>query len=237
MSATSQLSNPYQPPSSVVESAPALEPPPYRSLQGQAHVLGFWLQVYAAFAVVLCVSVLQGHLDGVLGLLEAGGDQDKGPAELWLGGFGIVLFLVTTFLFARFLYRANQNARAFGIREVAFSPSSMIWWFFVPFANLLIPYRAVRNVFECSAVDPVGAPATPAYLKLWWILWIAMNFLDRMVSFSSVATPASRDLLSLLVVLGSSAGVAASLLARRMLFDLARRQDQTVRHLAAHSPR
>ena len=54
------------------------------------------------------------------------------------------------------------------------SPGLAVGWFFVPLANLFMPYMTVRDMWKASANprDWQGASASGAIL-LWWILWLA----------------------------------------------------------------
>jgi uncharacterized protein DUF4328 len=47
--------------------------------------------------------------------------------------------------------------------------------FFIPFANLLIPYRAVREVWQKSGIPEetmLGLNSPPASFPIWWMFWL-----------------------------------------------------------------
>ena len=68
-------------------------------------------------------------------------------------------------LFCLFMPRANRNARAFG-SSMSISPGWAAGWFFVPIANLWMPYQAMKEIWQGSDPDPnvrpgVGRGARP----------------------------------------------------------------------------
>jgi len=99
----------------------------------------------------------------------------------------------------------------------------MIWWHLVPFANLVAPFRAFQNVYEASFPKGVYA-VLPSYAEFWWGSWVAFLILERMLRRVSEADAQTQILVLSLM---SAAGVAASVLGRRIVSSLARRQQET----------
>jgi len=99
-----------------------------------------------------------------------------GPADAVIGIGQIIVFIACAFVTLRWLYLANANARALGATDLMGSPGLAIGWFFVPLANLFMPYMTVRDMWKASANprDWQGASASGAIL-LWWLLWLASN--------------------------------------------------------------
>jgi hypothetical protein len=102
-------------------------------------------------------------------------------AQMGLGLLYTGVYLATAICFARWLYRANVNARALGAQGMTFTPGWTVGWFFVPVANLWKPFQAVRQIWQASRnpLNWVNEPA-PALLNVWWTLWLAGNFLGQM---------------------------------------------------------
>lgn len=94
-----------------------------------------------------------------------------------------LLSLATAAVFFAWLYRANANVRALGADDMMGSPGLGIGWFFIPLANLFMPYMIVRDVWRASGRprDWQGEGA-PAAILLWWICWLAGGILAA-VSF------------------------------------------------------
>jgi hypothetical protein len=79
-----------------------------------------------------------------------------------------------------FVYRAVSNLRLSKARGLSFSPASAVWWSFVPFANLLQIYRAMKEVWVSSR-DPVRPRHDPpSSLAWWWGMWLGSGALGRL---------------------------------------------------------
>lgn len=51
------------------------------------------------------------------------------------------------------------------------SPGAAVGWWFVPFANFVLPFQAMREIWRGSAPnDETGSRV--ALLGLWWAAWI-----------------------------------------------------------------
>jgi hypothetical protein len=112
-----------------------------------------------------------------------------------------IIYFIGIIPFATFLVRANQNARLFAqaaqdhSRDMlrrhpldSFSPASMVYWFFVPFANLVKPYQAVHTVWTSSAPQSPEARSASQYhvLSMWWVLWLVVMFWAYVKAFMVV---------------------------------------------------
>lgn len=100
----------------------------------------------------------------------------QGSADMAIGIGQIIVFIACAFVTLRWLYLGNANARALGATDLMGSPGLAVGWFFVPLANLFMPYMTVRDMWKASANprDWQGASA-PAAIILWWLLWLAGN--------------------------------------------------------------
>ena len=105
-----------------------------------------------------------------------------------LASFLVYVVLVVAFLL--WLHRASKNVPALGNsrQRVEYSPGWAVGSFFVPFVNLVVPYKAVREVWEKS--DPAvrteddfmfAQPSSAPLLLGWWIAWLASNVLSNVV--------------------------------------------------------
>lgn len=120
------------------------------------------------------------------GLGELGGPPDSGLADtgLLIVGFGaigsLLLYLPTVVLFCVWAHRANGNARALGAGDMRFTPGWTVGWFFVPFAHLWMPFKAIGEAWRAS--DPVfdtrGDPTSwmdarlGLLVPMWWACWV-----------------------------------------------------------------
>jgi len=89
-----------------------------------------------------------------------------------IGLFQIVLAIVTGIVFFCWVYRANANARRLGAAGLS-GPGWAVGCFFIPVANLWMPYEAMKEIWQASA-----APADwrnqrrGAILPWWWLLFL-----------------------------------------------------------------
>lgn len=90
-----------------------------------------------------------------------------------------LVFVVSIVLVGLWIHRAHANLRESGADELAFSPGWAVGWYFVPFANLVMPFKAMRELWNASRGehDFFGGPAAAPELKAWWAAWIVGNVL------------------------------------------------------------
>lgn len=137
---------------------------------------------------VLWAFVAVAALTGLGEALEASGSldiaTDTGPLALAVGlayvGFTLV-FLVSVVVVAMWIHRAHANLRDAGADGLQFSPGWAVGWYFIPFANLVMPFQAMRELWNASHgnADPFGGSAPPV-VKWWWAAWIVGNILSNL---------------------------------------------------------
>jgi hypothetical protein len=166
-------------------------PPDVRAQTGtfrSAHVRGVWtivlISLTAALALVNVVfwgrhlGELHRFEQGLIGPVHA---QDSEDTAFAIFGFTILLFLPTGIAWLLWQYRAHANLRALGVANLKFSPGWVVGWWFIPFANIVMPYLTVRELWKASdpkagAVDwKVRGGAT--IVGLWWAARLAMQAL------------------------------------------------------------
>jgi Ca2+/Na+ antiporter len=86
----------------------------------------------------------------------------------------MILFFAAALLFLFWTFRANCNALALGAREMRYTPGWSVGWFFVPFANLVMPFKVMREIWQASS-DPgnQSAKSSSAVVGWWWFAWLA----------------------------------------------------------------
>lgn len=69
----------------------------------------------------------------------------------------IVVYIATVVFFLMWVYRARENLTAFGVgkRQLQYSSGWAVGSFFVPFVNLVVPYRAMKELWQKSGPTPV----------------------------------------------------------------------------------
>ena len=120
----------------------------------------------------------------VFDLLGSGADWWQGPAGVEelrsADALQLVNFLVLLSCLAivgRWIYRASVNAHAIS-SEMTISPGWTIGWYFVPFANLVKPFEAMREIWLASHESSGTYEESVPLLRVWWGLWLITNMLS-----------------------------------------------------------
>ena len=108
-------------------------------------------------------------------LLFIGAAETPALALFWL--VQLAVYVCTAIVFFVWLYRANANARALGADDMMAGPGMAIGWYFVPLANLAMPFVAMRELWKASTrpKDWQAVPS-PATIPLWWTCWLIAGF-------------------------------------------------------------
>lgn len=119
-------------------------------------------------------------------LLGAGSrylDRETGDIAGLISLAEFVVAIACYVLVGRWIYRTNANAHALGTGEMSITPGWSVGWFFVPFANLVMPYRGVRESWEVShRMAGLDEFQDRALLGWWWGLWIGTNIISTIAA-------------------------------------------------------
>jgi len=200
----------------------------------------------AAVSNLMQISLLSGAEGGGL-TAEQVEANDLRQLAVTLIAAAVFVALVVAFLV--WLHRVVKNLPALGNPKsrIEYTPGWAVGSFFIPFANLFMPYRAVREAWDKSnplvrtAEGLTFAPLTPSRLLAgWWACWIAFGFVSRMASrlHSRADDPESILRTTWLMVVGDLVGIAAAVLAILVVRGLDRRQEERSRSVTyvAHTP-
>lgn len=150
-----------------------------------------------------------------------------------LAKFPIYVFAVVTFLM--WLYRGYSNLPSLRSDNTEFSPGWAVGWWFIPFANLVKPFQAVRTLWsesdpdfdaELGFLSKVQAGA-PAFMGFWWAAWLLSNFAANVAGrfFDPDAKTGVEAGAYAYVFAGLMTAVAA-LLALKVILSITDRQEQ-----------
>ena len=91
-----------------------------------------------------------------------------------IGILQIGLTIVTGIIFLCWVYRANANAHRLGAAGMEDTPGWSVGWYFIPFANLWMPYQSMKEIWRASAA-PADWRNHPrgVILPWWWFLFLA----------------------------------------------------------------
>jgi hypothetical protein len=103
-----------------------------------------------------------------------------GGAVVLLGAF----FLLAVVPITVWIYRAHANLREAGLAGLAHSPGWTVASYFLPLANLVIPFRAMRELHNRShGEDQWQARASVADVSSWWSCHLAAMVVLAVASF------------------------------------------------------
>ena len=139
----------------------------------------FALSVASIVVTLAEIDLLQRAVDGEFVTVEealASDDRVALVAMLYLVGL-----VVTAVVWCTWQHRAQKNLVQGGVRGLRFTPGWAAGWWFVPFANLWMPFSAMRELWKASDPsaddDALMALRTWPVLGLWWAAWLAGNIL------------------------------------------------------------
>ncbi|MEO1188368.1 MAG: DUF4328 domain-containing protein [Pseudomonadota bacterium] len=140
-----------------------------------------------------------------------------------LGSFLYLAATIIAFFFScRFTYRAMRNLHTIHSPVAQISPGWSVGYYFIPFANLVMPANAMSQVYHGTyqAVGEQSRQASP--IPIWWTCWllsgVGESIADRsgMTGLTAFAFYVSSGLL----------GIAAAVSLWRMSARVAVRQEQ-----------
>ena len=160
-----------------------------------------------------------------------------------------VVAIVTAVVFLVWFYRANRNLRALGGSELRFTPGWAVVWWFIPIANLFVPYFATVEMAKAS--DPsVGATdrqsravmKMPGLILFWWVFSLTSGIAFIIASASvGLWTPFEKTSIdprqNLAIELGGAAISAVSLWLLILVIKLITgRQSQKSQAIQSNNP-
>jgi len=88
----------------------------------------------------------------------------------------IVLGIVTSIVFLRWVYISNKMLRAVCPEYMTFTPGWSVGWFFIPIANVWKPYQVMKEMWVASHK---GDRVDQDLVGWWWALFLATRMLNR----------------------------------------------------------
>ncbi|MEQ9454510.1 MAG: DUF4328 domain-containing protein [Phycisphaeraceae bacterium] len=157
-------------------------------------------------------------------------DQEALLATLM--GFCWLLFLVVAIasivFYFRWMYRAIKNSHALGVRGVAASPHGAWLWHLVPFANLVMPFRVMKQIAlaareDTGDIDHLSDP-TPSRVAIWWAMVLLGGLCDGIAS--SMIDQNNAQAAMIFSAFSVVAGITSAVYLIGMVRDYSRMQDE-----------
>lgn len=155
-----------------------------------------------------------------------------------VGALFLLALLAAHIVAGMWLYRAAANAQAVKPNDARITPGWSVGWYFVPFANLLMPYRAMRQTWNGLRGNDSLDAGLPGWALIWWVFWLVGNTLST-VSLRINTSAASIDdfrLSTTLDVMSSGFSIIAALLFRNLILTLTRASAEAVPHTLSATP-
>lgn len=116
------------------------------------------IALLCAFILIeAATAVSRGFTIALLGTVQAGVGVDQGLAQsdddrtALLAAIYLVLLLATMVTYCLWLRGASQRAHTVSGGNMGITPGWAVGWHFVPFANLVMPFRTVLEIWKVSA--------------------------------------------------------------------------------------
>ncbi|MES1156303.1 MAG: DUF4328 domain-containing protein [Alphaproteobacteria bacterium] len=95
-----------------------------------------------------------------------------------------ILFILCIFLTCRVTYRMVSNLHKLNSTYADMSPGWAIGYYFIPFANLVMPLRGVEQIWKGTFAELTNdvPPSPKGAIGWWWGCWIAANILENIAS-------------------------------------------------------
>ena len=223
--------NPYQPPGA-----------PYAGPGGQ----GFGEQAYNPFVykrlgwktTITMVSLAGIGVGGLISAIlapfaEGEGENANVLMTLVAGAIGLgvgVMSLAAIVFFFIWIHGAATNVRAFGNNGLQISPGWCIGWWFIPFASMIMPYKAVSEIWRASdaearqiSVIEWSSRPTGGIVKIWWATYLISGLTTGAIAVAAMGGKPSPLALTVVDQILSLAAVVSVLLVLR---GIDRRQDE-----------
>lgn len=95
----------------------------------------------------------------------------------------LILFLFAI-VYLVWLYKAHVNLSTLGAKNLRYSHASVVWWWFIPIANLWKPYSVFKEVITQSqqlAFGSVQSKKFGVFLLIWWLLHFPSSILNSIL--------------------------------------------------------
>lgn len=178
-------------------------------------------------------------------MFESGEWLGAGIRAALVGIPSFFVWITTVICFCVWVVKASKNARALGAEGMQITPGWAAGWFFIPIANLFMPFKAVSEIWKASeptpAADPTAwkhAPATP--VTIWWGLWIlsgVIGSLSFQLGFGGAAGIGALKNATYIQILGSVASMLCAFAAVTVVRGIQFRQAHKAAMLAAGGAR
>ena len=130
-----------------------------------------------------------------------------------LGRLELAGLILTGIAWFVWLHRSVANARSLGVQTEATPGWSVSWWF-IPFANLVKPYRILRSLFD-GLVSGSGR-----IVGFWWGCYLIAGFISEFAALQRPETLAALRVYAGSFLLADTLRIVAAILGALMVWRI-----------------
>ena len=91
----------------------------------------------------------------------------------------LIVLVLSFFIVGRWIYISSKINHLSGVKNLNFSAGWSVGWYFIPIANIITPYRAMKEIYRASFdVEDWDAIKIPKGFLGWWACWLISNALS-----------------------------------------------------------
>ena len=96
-----------------------------------------------------------------------------------VGGLYAIFLFSSFFLIGRWFFVSTKINHLLGIKELNISPGWSVGWYFIPFANLVMPYRSLKETYKASFnSEEWQNNRVPYDFPIWWATYLIGNVIS-----------------------------------------------------------
>jgi Domain of unknown function (DUF4328) len=100
-------------------------------------------------------------------------------AIMIVGVAAVIVNVGTIVVFAMWIYRAAANIRDADVPGFEYTPGWAVGWYFIPFANFVKPFSAMRQIWNASRGATIDLDEGHSTLTIWWAFWLISNIANN----------------------------------------------------------
>ena len=179
-------------------------------------------------AIAFFAVVMVGEFGELFGFIDLNAAELDTTAMFYAFALiGLALgFLISVIGVGMWIYRAHATLRETGREDLEYSPGWAVGWFFIPLANLWMPYQAMRALWNESHLTDEGyGNEPPGELWQWWASWIGFSILSNFAARLTEASDGSFVQAGLVLdILSSMFSIVSALLLYRIIESITQAQ-------------
>jgi Domain of unknown function (DUF4328) len=127
---------------------------------------------------------------------------------LMFGMVFLIITIVTIIFWCMWKIQAARNILSSDVEGYEYTPGWSVGWYFVPFANLIKPFQAMRQIWNASAGEADYLDCPNSLLNMWWAGWIISSIASN-ISLRISLQAENPDVLSAGIVFSIVSSIAA----------------------------